>query len=127
MIIYNAIQTPDGTIIRSISVHDYVSHTDANGYTYAVDGGMQYLRRACTPDAPPYKEISIYSEQAPHSVARDYAVWGTRGKDGNQPLMYIPIKDLETDHIKAILETQHHIHADLAYLFIIELEYRKND
>lgn len=37
------------------------------------------------------------------------AYWGTYGKDGKQPFKYILLKDAETDHLKKILETQHHI------------------
>ena len=33
-LIYNALRTPDGTIIESKSRHDYVTHTDANGKNY---------------------------------------------------------------------------------------------
>jgi hypothetical protein len=32
--------------------------------------------------------------------------WGTRGKDGKQPLKFVVLKDMTTDHIEAILETQ---------------------
>ena len=44
-LIYNAIRTPDGTILESRSVHDFVGHTDANGKYYAADGGLEYLKR----------------------------------------------------------------------------------
>ena len=36
MIIYNAIRTPDGTVIESKHRWDYQAHTDANGQVYAV-------------------------------------------------------------------------------------------
>ncbi len=124
MIIYNAIQTPDGTIIRSIHGHDYVEHTDANGHTYAVDGGMQYLRRVTSVGAPAYLEQSLDSKDCAHDIVRDFTVWGTRGKDGMQPLTYVPIKALDTEHIQAILATQQQIRTELKDIFINELEYR---
>lgn len=33
-------------------------------------------------------------------------LWGTYGKDGKQPLKYIPIEEMETSHIEAVLKTQ---------------------
>ena len=35
--------------------------------------------------------------------------WGTRGKSGKDPLRWLRLKDLETDHLEAILATQHQI------------------
>ncbi len=58
-IILNAIMTPDGTVLVSKHVHDYRNHTDANGETYAVDGGSEYLKRS-GPNT--YAELSIVME-----------------------------------------------------------------
>ena len=92
MLVYNAIQTPDGTIIESKYRHNYVTHKDANGNTYAVDGGLDYLRRAGPLD---YKELSISTND--HNIIREYLTWGTL--EGAR----IKIKDLSTEHIKNIL------------------------
>lgn len=55
-IIYNAIKTPDGTILKSNNRHDYRSHQDTtNGMHYAVDGGLEYLKRNGPSD---YTELS---------------------------------------------------------------------
>ena len=101
-LIYNAIRTTDGTILESRSVHDFVGHTDANGKFYAVDGGLEYPRRCGDMD---YEELSL-TDKDPFSKVRGAVTWGTRGKDGNQPLEYKKVKDLDTAHIRAILETQ---------------------
>ena len=98
-IILNAIETPDGTVLISRNRHDYQSHTDANGKTYMVDGGFDYLRRSAHTDA---KELSLYDDQ-PHSVQRETLVWGTYGLNGDQPLQYKTIASMETDHIEAVL------------------------
>lgn len=58
-IILNAIETPDGTVLISAHRHDYRSHTDANGTTYVVDGGTDYLKRGGKDD---YTELSIILE-----------------------------------------------------------------
>lgn len=59
-IIYNAIRTPDGTVIESIDTHDYVTHIDAiTGKEYMVDGGHDYLRRSAWNDAT---ELSLYHD-----------------------------------------------------------------
>ena len=123
-IIANRIRTPDGTILESMHRHDYVTYEDANGLEYMVDGGLDYLRRNVHDDAP-YIELSVYSDDS-HDVIRDVFKWGTRGKDGKQPLTYVPLKNLTTEHIEAILETQDHIQEYIRNIFLDELEFRNN-
>ena len=121
-IVSNRIRTPDGTILESMHRHDYVTYTDANGKEYMVDGGLDYLRRNVHDDAP-YEELSVYDD-APYALIREVFKWGTRGKDGKQPLMYVPLKDLTTEHIEAILETQTHIQEHIRKIFLDELSFR---
>ena len=121
-IVANRIRTPDGTILESMHRHDYVTYTDANGKEYMVDGGLDYLRRNIHDDAP-YEELSVYDD-APYALIREVFKWGTRGKDGKQPLMYVPLKDLTTEHIEAILETQTHIQEHIRKIFLDELSFR---
>jgi hypothetical protein len=87
-----------------------------------VDGGLDYLRRNVHDEAP-YTELSVYSD-SPHDVIRGVFKWGTRGKDGKQLLKYVPLKDLTTEHIEAILETQDHIQQYIRNIFLDEMIFR---
>ena len=119
-IVANRIRTPDGTILESMHRHDYVTYVDKNGKEYMVDGGLDYLRRNVHNDAPAEK-LSVYSN-APHAVIREVFKWGTRGKDGKQPLKFVVLKDMTTDHIEAILETQN-LPSYMRKIFLDELDF----
>jgi hypothetical protein len=102
--------------------HDYRTYVDANGLEYMVDGGLDYLRRNVHENAPA-EELSVYSDDS-HELIREAFKWGTRGKDGRQPLKYVPLKDLTTDHIQAILKTQDHIQQYIRNIFLDEMIFR---
>lgn len=122
-LIYNAYRTPDGTVMVSRSRHDYNEHVDTtNGKTYIIDGGRDYIRRTNHGDEV---SLCVYSD-APHEEIREVFEWGSRGKDGKQPLTYLVLKDMETDHIQAILATQTHIKHSTKCIFVDELAYREN-
>lgn len=104
-IIYNAIQTPDGTIISSDHRHDFVTHVDKNGKTYGVDGGCEYLRRIG--DVRDCKDLSMYLEPwTPefHEMARKVVKRGGRGKNGDQPLTWVPICEMNDNWVLATIE-----------------------
>lgn len=118
MIYYNAIRTPDGTVIESKHRHDFVSHKDANGNIYAVDGGRDYARRVGNSD---YEELSV-DDTSPHKEIREAFTWGTYGKDGTDKLEYVKLKDMSQGHILAIKSDKFfHI---LDTLFDNELQWR---
>ena len=121
MIVKNSIITPDGTELVSKHVHDFNGYEDKNGKFYAVDGGKEYLRRAC--DEQDYEETSVYYED-PHDKVREAFTWGTYGKNGDQPRQDKLLKDLDTDHIEAILKTQHQIPTHVREMFETELGLR---
>ncbi len=116
------IRTPDGTLLQSKHRHDYVTYLDRNGQEYMVDGGQDYLRRIVQ-DEYPYEELSLYKEDS-IDLLREYFVWGTRGKDGKQHLTWLKLKNMTSDHIEAILDTQTHISDTVKELFQRELDYR---
>lgn len=123
-IVYNAIRTPDGTILESRHRHDYREYTDKNGYEYIVDGGRDYIRRGWSPDAPDYEELSLYSDD-PHEKIRERVSWGTYGENGKQELDYILIKDMTSDHIKACLANIPSMAESYRAIMENELEYRE--
>lgn len=124
-IICNRIRTPDGTILESKHRHDYVTYVDANGHTYMVDGGKDYLRRNLVQEAP-YEELSVYSD-APHEVIRETMRWGTRGVNGDQPIRYVLLKDMTVDHIQACIDTQYQMLSSYREAMMGELEFRKSE
>jgi hypothetical protein len=119
-ILLNRIQTPDGTILTSYNRHNYVEYKDTlTKEVLMVDGGTDYLRR----NVGTYEELSVYDDGS-HITRRSAVHWGTRGKDGKQPLVYKLLKDLDSDHIEAILKTQHQISDFYKEVFMEELKYR---
>lgn len=94
-ILVNQIRTPDGTILVSRHRHDYVTYLDKNCYDYMVDGGLDYLRRNVCKEFP-YEELSIYDD-APFELIRQHFCRGGRGKDGLQPLTWVPLCKMNND------------------------------
>jgi hypothetical protein len=150
-IIVNQIKTPDGTILRSMHRHDYVTHKDANGLEYMVDGGMDYLRRTVHQskltislrikkfflkvlgktwkDPLEYTELSIYDD-APFEVIRENFCRGGRGKDGLQPLTWVPISKMSDDWLKACItyNNERGLGGSFASkMYRKELKYRKSN
>jgi hypothetical protein len=120
-ILSNRMRTPDGTVLHSAHRHDYVTHTDANGKEYMLDGGWDYVRRSVNGDE---KLLTVWSDDD-HEVIREGVTWGTYGKDGDQPLKYVAIADMDTEHLQACLDTQKATLRPAIYKVMQdELEYR---
>lgn len=120
-IISSKLQTPDGTVLYSQHRHDYVTHTDANGKEYMLDGGCEYIRCSANGDE---KLLTVYTDDA-HEVIRESAVWGTYGKDGCQPFKYVTVSQMSTEHLQACLDTQKKTMRPAMYKVMQnELEYR---
>jgi hypothetical protein len=121
-LLVNAIITPDGTHLESYHRHDYKSHQDKNGETYFVDGGLEYVRRSV--NSEPAADACVYSDD-PHQKIRENFKWGTFGKNGDEPLQRKKIAELTSEHIAAIIETQHMISPAVKKVFYDEITYRK--
>lgn len=124
--VYNAIRTPDGTILHCENRHDYQQHFDKVVHeTYMNDGGGYYVRRSV--NIVPFEDLSVWSSDT-HEKIRNVFSWGTRGVNGDEPLRQVLLKDMSDDHIKAILRTQRHIDGTpVQLIFHNELEWRSKD
>ena len=120
-IIYNAIQTPDGTIIESRHRHDYQTHSDANGKKYMIDGGLSYIRCSANGDE---KFLTVTLEDT-HEIVRQACTWGTYGINGDQPLRYKYLCDMDTAHINAVLTNVPGIIPAIKTAMENELKYRE--
>ena len=126
-LVLNRIQTPDGTILTSYYRHDYVSYVDKNGLEYMVDGGLDYLRRNVHENAP-YKELSVYDDN-PWEIVRQSFHRGGRGKNGDQPLKWVPMSEMSNGWLENSIQYNLERGIDDSFassLYRKELEYRKN-
>jgi hypothetical protein len=121
-IVLNQVRTPDGTVLTSRHRHDYVRHLDKNGLEYSVDGGLDYLSRGFDRDDP-HEELSVYADES-FDLVRASLAWGTRGITGDQPIRWVTVDTLETEHIQNILRTQHQIPGYIREIFEREISYR---
>ena len=122
-IICNQIVTPDGTRLISHRTHDFKYHTDKNGLFYGVDGGQYYIKRTVQGE---YKEETVYSD-APFETIRQHLYRGSYGINGDQPLTWIKLCDMDTDHIEACIKYNEERGIGERYnpFYKQELEFRK--
>ena len=67
-----------------------------------VDGGTAYQRYGAM-DMSKIKLFAVYADDD-YETVRKYATRGSRGVDGKQPLKWIPLCDMEDDHLEACLD-----------------------
>ena len=109
MIIQNAVYVPSAdTYYVSSSRNSYVTFkVSTSKDIFFIDGGQDYCRRNFTTH-PDIKDFNIYDTSSDDEIY-ERLLWGSRGPMGKDPLHYRLVKDLETDHMKSILSTQHQI------------------
>lgn len=106
-------------IIESRTRHDFI--TCACGST-SVDGGKDYQRIL----GNNWKDISVTTDD-PFEAQRELFTWKTYGKTGTEEPKIIPLKDLTSEHIRKIIDTQWHIKGTwVEELMKKELEFRCN-
>ncbi len=119
-LLVNKWRCKDGTILNSRSRHDYVDHYDVNGEYYMLDGGISYIRHSGNMDP-----MCIYSTD-PHEKIRDNFEWGSYGRNGDEELHYILLKDLTDEHLAAITRTQTHLAEHVTKVFTDEVKFRED-
>lgn len=117
-LVVNKWKCKDGTILNSRSRHDFVDHYDAKGEYYMVDGGLSYIHHTGNMEC-----MCVYSTDS-HDKIRDNFEWTSYGKTGRDPAKTNLLKNLDTDHISAIIETQVHLSDHILDVFKNELIYR---
>ncbi len=114
-------KTPDETILESKHRHDYVTHIDANGKEYMLDGGCDYVRCSANGD----EEMLTVTADDNHEMIREVVTWGTYGKNGDEALVHVTIADMSSEHLQACLDTQQRtMRPALLKVMQDELEYR---
>lgn len=102
-IVYNAIKTPDGTIMQSVHRHNCVIHVDKiTKNEYMVDGGLDYLRRSTNGDEI---DLSLHLFIDPFEKIREVFEWG-RNYDADMNLLpqteWVALKELNDDHLDVL-------------------------
>lgn len=99
-IILNSIRTPDGTVLISRHVHDYVEYVDSvSGELYMIDGGNEYLRRSI--NKIPFEELSL-DENSPFELIREVYCRGTFDKDRKR--IWVPMSQMSNEHLKNCIQ-----------------------
>jgi hypothetical protein len=98
--IYRSLTTPDGTVLVSHHRHDYVEHEDKNGETYMLDGGLDTYRTSVNKIKGVINEV--YLDEG-HAKIRNFVHRGGRGKNGDQPLTWVPVSEMNDNWVSATI------------------------
>ena len=121
-IVYNSVKCLEcNKVLVSRHRHDYVTCGCPNDAM--ADGGNEYERYG----AMGMDKIETYYVYADDDfeIVRQHAARGSRGKDGKQPLTWIPIADMDDDYLQAVIDYG----GDGWHMELInkEIKYRKDD
>lgn len=97
--------------------HDHVSCKCGD---MSVDGGLYYLKRGGN-----YLDTSLTTKSSFLEIRENFE-WGSYGKDGKSKLKYIKLKDMEKNHIEAILDKLN-LPSEMRNLFLEELYFRNKN
>jgi len=117
---------PDGTVLRS-SGGLFASHIDrTDGWHYYIDCTTHYVRSSIPLNGGKGRLVIITTDD-PHEIVRENVEWTSFGLKGDEPPKRRAISKLDTEHIRQIIKTQHHIQKQIKQCFINELQYRKEN
>jgi len=110
-----------GDEIQSHHRHDYVTCTCGN---VSRDGGTDYIR-SCVVDRDKYLSMNL-DEDSDFELIRKHLCRGSRGKNGDQPLTWIPLKDIDDDYLVSLIDYKEALcQLDVHYkMYLKEREYR---
>lgn len=130
--LYNAIRTPDGTELWCRNLHDCQVYKDTiTNEVYMNDGIGFYVRRSMNIVEP--RDLSVwidYNDPELTPEVRSVPLWRSYGKEGEYypDGVVLSLHSMETDHIRAILETQYQIKGTvIEKLFQLELNERNSN
>ncbi len=95
-ILVNRWQTPDGTILHSKHVHDYVAHHDkVTDDDYFIDGGNEYVRMSA--NKVPMKDLCLYTNSPFKEIRENYGRMAFNKETKSH--YYILLKDMSDEHL----------------------------
>jgi hypothetical protein len=141
ILVHNSIMTPDGTILVSRHRHDFVYHTDKNGHRYCLDGGLDYIRMSYPEFKPSlFKKVlkwlgfPISNNLMPTNLCayigdpicklRQVVSRGGRGINGDEPLRYVLLKDINDSWLDNIISYEEEFRPYNLYLPVYREEKR---
>lgn len=121
-IVYNSVTCLEcNETLVSYHRHDFKKCSCPN--QAMVDGGTAYLRYGAA-DMKKIKIRAVYADDS-FEIVRQHATRGGRGKDGKQPLTWVPLCEMSDDWLEAVLDYGGpDWHIDLIRK---EIEYRKEN
>ena len=114
-----------GETLVSFHTHDYKTCSCEN--ETSVDGGLSYVRYGGK-DLDKVKTNYVYDDDK-IEVIREVFYRGGRGKNMDEPLKYVPLKDINNEWLQAIIDYEEQYRPNNKYLPIYykELDYRNDN
>lgn len=122
-LIYNSITCLEcGEVLISNYTHDY--KTCSCSQETFIDGGISYGRYGGK-DLSKIQTNYLYDD-APHEQVRELISRGGRGVNGDEPLKYVLLKDVDNDWLEAIVkyEQEHRPNNKFLPIYMAEKEFR---